>query len=325
MNGVKGIVGKARSFLSLRNGETAQPLESSSSSSAAEPPSPASELPPEAIQVAAEQVAPVPAHSASAPQPEPVLAALDAFLAAQFREATTEDAQRFGGLNGHLSVARLLILQPPLVRGVADVLVALAALYHRLHHLAEALEHYATLTGASKEDMPIFRLIGAIAKVPPAQRARELYAAALVADGDHAWAAFNLATLRALGAEDGADELYRQAAQRDAFLRPYAALRRASLAERRDDWTAAAALYVEAAAGIPHLGPWHENAARCLRRCGRVEEALRHYERALDWVLQPGAEFIIHPPIPHAATYAENLPLLLRQLLGPPDRPSATR
>lgn len=262
-----------------------------------------------------------PPQSAAPALPDSALVALDAFLAAQFREATLEDVQRVGGLNGQLSVARLLILRPALLRGAADVLVVMAALDHRLHHLTEDVERYRAQVGLKRQEMPVFRLIDAASPaMPPLRRARELYEAALAVDPGHALAAFNLATLRELTGEAGAAELYRLAGERDGFLRPHAALRRAALEENAERWDEAAALYVEADAGLKRLGPWHENAARCLRRCGRVAEALQHYERALDWTRQPGPEFIIHPPEPHSETYAGTLPPLLRRLLAPVHR-----
>jgi tetratricopeptide (TPR) repeat protein len=246
------------------------------------------------------------------------LTALDVFLAANFREATTEDAQRSGGLNGHLSVARLLVLEPPLAKGVADILVAQGALFHRLHYLSSMLERYAVLAKLPREDMPIFRMVGfATGKTPGLQRARELYTAALAADRDHGFAAFNLAGIAALEQSPDADELYQRAGRSNAFLRAHAALRRAAIKERQEDWAHAAELYVEAAVGLGHIGPWHENAGRCMRRAGRAEEALVHYERALEWRLQPGAEFTTHPPTPRSGNYAETLPSLLRQFVSP--------
>jgi hypothetical protein len=41
------------------------------------------------------------------------------------------------------------------------------------------------------------------------------------------------------------------------------------------------------------LGEWQENAARCLRRCGRYVEALHQYSLSLDWYQRPGAEFLV--------------------------------
>jgi hypothetical protein len=82
----------------------------------------------------------------------------------------------------------------------------------------------------------------------------------------------------------------------------------------------AADLYVAAASGLDHLGAWHENAARCLRHCGRLNEALEHYHRSLDWVRQPGAEFLVMSRPPRQAAggdYAENPSAALPSGVGP--------
>lgn len=248
--------------------------------------------------------------SGAVPEAKSAIAALDAFAAAYYQEANTEDGRRAGGLNGHLSVARLLVLEPLLVKRVADVLVGQGALYHRLHHLNAILDRYAAAIGLPKSEMPIYRLFDTIMSgVPPLQRARELYAAALAIDPGNGQASFNLAGIAALEGVAGADELYQAAARNAPDLAFHAALRRAALREAAGDAAGAAGLYVEAARGLSHLGAWQENAARCLRRSGRIIEALEHYNRSLDWVRQPGAEFLTAPPSPietAGADYADN-------------------
>jgi tetratricopeptide (TPR) repeat protein len=105
---------------------------------------------------------------------------------------------------------------------------------------------------------------------------------------------FNLAGLKTLeGCPEEGGMLYQKAALKEVSLKPHAALRRAAIAEAAGDWSGAAELYLEAFDRLDNLGEWHENAARCLRRCGRINEALEHYYRAFNWLRRPGAEFII--------------------------------
>jgi tetratricopeptide (TPR) repeat protein len=242
-------------------------------------------------------------------------------MAAYYRDASTEDGRRAGGLNGHLSVARLLILEPPLIKGIANVLVYQGALYHRLHYMSEIVDRYTAAIVLPKSEMPIYALLDSITSgVSPLHRAREFYVAALTVDPGHSWARFNLAGIIAVEGGTGADELYQAAARDMPLLAPHASLRRAALREAAGDVAGAADLYVAAASGLDHLGVWHENAARCLRRCGRIADAMEHYNRSLEWVRQPGAEFLVVQPAPHhiaGSDYADYL------VTAPPSDPGS--
>jgi tetratricopeptide (TPR) repeat protein len=231
----------------------------------------------------------------STAQAQTVVATLDTFLKNYFDEASKEDASRAGGLNGHLSVARLLDLEPPVADGVAAVLVSYGALYHRLHYFKEITDRYCDTIGLPKADMPVEALIDSITKErAPLLRARDLYGAALLVEPTSARAMLGLAGVRTLeGMPDAADRLYKEAANQDPSLEGHVALRRAAICEAAEKWSEAADLYLKAAEKLEVMGEWHENAARCLRRCGRFEESLRHYYLALDWFRRPGVEFFV--------------------------------
>ena len=236
--------------------------------------------------------------AAAVPVQQSVVASLDTFLKNYFEEASKEDASRAGGLNGHLSVARLLELDEPLLGGTAAVLVSMGALFHRLHYFKEITDRYCDAIGLPQTDMSVEALIDSLTDgKAPLQRARELYEAALLVDPGSAQAMLNLAGVRTLeGNGKDADRLYRAAAQQDPSLAGHVALRRAALCEAAQQWSDAARLYLDAAAVLGAMGEWHENAARCLRQCGRYDEALQQYYLALDWFRRPGVEFFVARP-----------------------------
>ena len=257
-------------------------------------------------------------NDANEPTTNGILKSLNAFVEAYFRDASSESIKLAGGLNGHLALSRLLLIQQPLGKGLADVLVSMGALFHRLYYLRDILERYTATLEVSREEIPVLALIDqTTGGFPPLERASALYHAALAADSAHAQARFNQAAILALSDVTAAHAQYELAAHAEPSLSGHVALRRAALLEAAQNWSSAADLYIEAYRELKDLGPWHKNAARCLRFAERFEQSLFHYEHSLNWVRQPGAEFVVTPPLilsAKGADYALNPTVALQHL-----------
>lgn len=221
--------------------------------------------------------------------------ALALFAKAYNRDLESEDHRKYGGLNGHLTLGRLVAHGQ--IRNLArEFLYDEATLLHRVYLLILIGNEYAAALGVAPDE------IAWLAEIEKTTRGRDLladaarlYEAVIGLEADYRKAWQGVGEVRLLQGNLGEAE---KCFERSHAIEPTgdATLRLAAIREMQGNISQAARLYQESSARMGgELGTYHRNAGRCLRQAGRHAEALAHFEKAMGWSRWLGPEFNMEP------------------------------
>lgn len=223
-----------------------------------------------------------PPGSAASEEMNSVTAAAN-LVAAIVKEGKSEDGHWTGGLNGQLALSRLLIGRPAYHKAVAVLLAQEAALIRKFDTIHRIVRDYESSRPLLDGEIAYGRLIKLeLERSSGLGSAARLYQLATQFDPDQGLVEYSLgAALSESGADEQPSCHFRCAAELAPDLEPYVIMLEAAASEREGADKDAARLYLQAAERLTSLGRLHATVASCLRRSGKIEAALDHYEKAI--------------------------------------------
>jgi tetratricopeptide (TPR) repeat protein len=225
--------------------------------------------------------------------PPSFLPALGRFLDDYKRAFAHEDSLQNGGLNAETFTNQVSDTSRHVLASAGRVLFYQGMQFHRLAVVKELSDEYVTRLGIEPHSLAFaryFEMCGPFKS--PIDAAERLYRMAIELDPGWLPARFNLAKIQLRrGDREGARADLEIVSASGRSLAPFAQWSLATIFEDWNDDGSAEIYYRAAVAKHRHFGVEHRRVADFFRRTGKLDDAAKHYQIALEHAGHAAPEF----------------------------------